>query len=192
MNKMLPISLVALSLGLAACSSNTSSSTSTTKANNTTTSMARPTTTLKPAPTTSTTKVSSACKTADLAVAAGQPQGAAGHISIPLVFTNTTKTPCTMTGYPGVAALNSAGSEVAQATRSTGTPITTITVAPGQSASALVTGTDVPTGTETSCPTWPALLVTAPNDTLSVKVAVQVPGCPGFSIRPVVAGTSGM
>jgi len=40
-------------------------------------------------------------------------------------------------------------------------------------ASALVTGTDVTTGTAMSCPTYAALLVTPPNDTHSVRVNVR-------------------
>jgi hypothetical protein len=108
----------------------------------------------------------------------------------PLVFTNTATAPCTIGGFPGVAGTNASGAQIAQAARS-GSSKGTVTLAPGASASSLVTGVDVPSGTETTCPTFAGLLVTPPNDTSSVPVALQLPGCAGFSVTAVVPGTSG-
>jgi hypothetical protein len=66
-----------------------------------------------------------------------------------------------------------------------------VTLAPGDTASAIVEGTDMPVGTATSCPTYPALLVTPPDAQQSVTVAVGIEGCSHILVHPVVAGTSG-
>ncbi len=77
------------------------------------------------------------------------------------------------------------------------TSIPVVTLATGQSASAEVEGTDVPTGTDTSCPFYPSFLVTPPDETHSVTVKAGAggsngfPGCSPISVNPVVAGTTG-
>jgi len=67
-----------------------------------------------------------------------------------------------------------------------------VTLVTGQSASAIVEGTDVPTGNATSCPSYPKLLVTPPNATESVVVNAVMPGCSPIEIHPVVPGATGM
>jgi len=175
--RFLPIVLLAVA-GLAAACSSTSSSTTTTLA---------PTTT---APSTTTTAKTLACTTKSLAISVGQSQGAAGTIYVPIVFQNTSSTPCTMGGFPGVAGTGVAGQQTSQARRTSATP-RTITVAPGSSASALVSATDVPSGTATTCSNFSGLLVTPPNDVNSQALTVQIPDCSGLSVSPVVPGTSG-
>lgn len=186
--RLLPLALLGVCLA-AACSSNTSSS-STTTAKATTTTRASTTTTSKAVTTTTAGTVQ--CRFASLSISAGQANGAAGHSMVPIDFKNTGATSCTMFGFPGVASLTSSGAQAAQATRSTTPAPARITLAPGASGSALVTATDVPSGTLVTCPTWAGLLVTPPNDTQSARLTVQLPGCPGFSVGPVVAGTAGM
>jgi hypothetical protein len=126
---------------------------------------------------------------------------AAGHQGVVLLFVNHGPTSCVLFGYPGVAGVNSSGAQVVQAQRTlTGmmgglapgvATLPRVTLAPGQTASAVVEGTDVPSGTETSCPTYPSLLVTAPNTKVSVSVVQSLPGCSGLQVHPVVPGTSG-
>ena len=108
--------------------------------------------------------------------------------------------PCTLTGYPGVAGLDGAGHQIAQASRtrngflggvSASTPIPVVVLAPNAQASALVEGTDVPTGTATTCPTYASLLATPPNALTAVPIAASLPGCSGLEVHPVVAGTTG-
>ena len=65
-----------------------------------------------------------------------------------------------------------------------------VVVAPGGSASALVEGSDVPTGSQ-SCATYSALLVIAPGQTRSHVLRVSVPGCPTIQVHPVVPGVDG-
>jgi hypothetical protein len=123
-----------------------------------------------------------------------------GHIGVVLVFKNTSAQTCKLMGYPGVAGLDAAGKQVMQATRTLNgylrvvprghaPPVVTLTT--GQSASAFVEGTDVPTGNRTSCPTYPKLLVTPPNTTQSVVISASMPGCSPVQVHPVVPGTTG-
>ena len=128
-----------------------------------------------------------------------------GHRSQVLVFTNTGQSACTLTGYPGVAALDAQGAQVAQAVRTpsgylgglaTGTTTPpTVVLAPGQAASAMVEGIDNPQNGATSCPSYPAFLVTPPNLTQSVTLGLTsspaFPGCSPIQVHPVVPGTSG-
>jgi hypothetical protein len=128
-------------------------------------------------------------------VTPGQSNGAAGSITVPVLFKNLSQRTCTLQGYPGVAGLNAAGQQVTQAVRTPFThvgPPSAISLAPGQTASAAVQGSDVPVGTATTCTSYPALLVTPPGETHSQRVAVMLPGCSGLKVGPVVAGTMGL
>lgn len=136
------------------------------------------------------------CADGQVTVTAGRSNGAAGHIGAPLVFHNTSATACTLYGFPGVAGLDSHGKQVVQAQRVThgymgSSILTTVLLAPGAAASALVVGVDVPNGDIASCPTFPALLVTPPGSHTSTKVALSMPGCPTLQVSPVVTGTKG-
>ncbi len=133
------------------------------------------------------------CTGAQIAVSAGQSDAATGHIGARVIFKNTSASPCVLYGFPGVAGLDAHGKQQVQAKRVTsgylGTATAgTVLVAPGATASALVGGVDVPSGNATSCPTYPALLVTPPGTRTSTKVALQMPGCPTLVVYPVVAG----
>lgn len=148
---------------------------------------------------TSTTALAPECVFGQLAVTSGYGAAATGHASDVLLFKNTSTT-CTLTGYPGVAGLNSSGHQVVQAMRTlngfmggvpTGESPPIVTLAPGQVASAIVEGTDVPIGGAVACPSYPALLVTPPNTPQSVTLNTGLPGCSGIEVHPVVMGTSG-
>ena len=97
-----------------------------------------------------------------------------------------------MRGYPGVAGLDRQGRMVTQAVRQPGA-VSTVTLAPGQTASALLQAGVVPTGTATSCPSdYVALLVTSPNLTVSAQITIRLPACDGLSVRAVVPGATGL
>ena len=127
-----------------------------------------------------------------------------------MVFTNVGQTTCGMSGYPGIAALDSQGNQVAQAERrETGmmgglandtSKIPLVTLAPGQAASAEIEGSDVPLGNATTCVGYPSFLVTPPGEVDAVRVAFPMandsgyggfPGCRPISVNPVVPGTTG-
>ncbi|MGH3276568.1 MAG: DUF4232 domain-containing protein [Streptosporangiaceae bacterium] len=83
-----------------------------------------------------------------------------------VTFTNMGTTPCRTAGYPGVAALNTAGGQIMQAVRQAGSaPV--IVLAPGQSASALISAD---TASCDALTTVAGLLVTAPNQTTSTRL----------------------
>ena len=137
------------------------------------------------------------CNFTELAVSAKGDGVGLGHVGVVLLFKNSGSEACGLFGYPGVAGLNAAGVPVTQALRTLngylgGTrSATEVVIAPGDSASALVEGTDVPIGSATGCPTYSSLLVTPPDTTQSVAIHFSMPGCSGLEIHPVVPGTTG-
>jgi hypothetical protein len=141
----------------------------------------------------------SACMSAQIATTSTDNSGM-GHIGVVLIFRNSSTQSCRLQGYPGAAALDAAGHQVVQATRTLngffralpageGPPV--VNLAPGASASAFIEGTDVPVNGATSCPTYPKLLVTPPNTFVSVPIDKAMPGCTPIQIHPVVPGTTG-
>jgi Protein of unknown function (DUF4232) len=162
------------------------------------------TSTTAPPPTTSTTSsVAGAprCTFTDLSVSLGQTGAGLGHEGGTILFKNTGTSECSLSGYPGVAALDKSGTQIQQARRTpqgylgglqTGSstpPVVNLQV--GAVASAMVEGTDVPVGSATSCATFPAVLVTPPTSTQSTKLALTLPGCSPIQVHPVVSGTTG-
>jgi hypothetical protein len=150
-----------------------------------------------------------ACRNGQLAATPFPGGAAASNVSQVIQFVNDSSSTCTLTGYPGVAALVGAGAQVVQAKRElsgmlgglqdNGRTPPTVTLEPGALASATVEGGDTPAGTETSCPSYHWFLVTPPDLTQSVKVAVGLPGsaisgfpgCSAIRVDPVVPGGSG-
>ncbi len=159
----------------------------------TTTSTATSTTSAPPAP--------ARCTFADLVISAGPTAAGLGHEGATILFENVAATPCALSGYPGIAALSATGRQVQQAQRtlsgylggmrtgSTTPPL--VVLQPRATASAMVEGTDVPEGTVSSCPTFPALLVTPPTSTTSKRLTAPLPGCSPLQVHPVVSGTTG-
>ncbi len=66
------------------------------------------------------------------------PNGAAGTIYYPVEFTNLGSTKCTLAGYPGVAAINSADHKLGRAATRVGVPAHTVTLQPHQTAHAIL------------------------------------------------------
>ena len=161
-------------------------------------------------PSTSTTAPSPpvACESSALLVTLGAGGAGLGHEGIALLFKNTGSVACILHGYPGVALLNASGHEALQAVRSPSgylgglTPGTTtpptLVVQPGDTDSALLEGTDVATGSGSSCPTYLGAIVTPPDQTVSTKLKLVkgasrsgFPGCSPVQIHPMVKGTTG-
>jgi hypothetical protein len=98
-----------------------------------------------------------------------------------VMVTNISSASCETGGYPGVAALDSSGTQIKQAARATDTS-KTITLAPGAVASAMVSANSA------SCDkpvTVAGLLVIAPNERTSVRL-----GTPGtFCLASLQIGT---
>jgi hypothetical protein len=142
-----------------------------------------------------------ACGNGQVTVSARSGGAGLGHVAEVLVFTNKSDMTCSLMGYPGVAALTTQGVQAQQAQRElngylggleNSTTLPLVVLASGQTASALVEGTDNPVNGASSCPSYPALLVTPPGFTVSTKVSVGgFPGCSNLEVHPVVPGTSG-
>jgi len=139
-----------------------------------------------------------ACTTADLKVTLGVSQGTAGSIYQTIDFTNTGAASCTLSGYPGVS--QAGGSPVAQigaaAARSTTTPVTTITLAPGAVGNALLQYTEAGNYSPSTCDPTAAttLIVYPPNQTASASVPYSAQGCAAtgvilLHVGPVQAGS---
>jgi hypothetical protein len=118
-----------------------------------------------------------------------------------LIFNNVSHTrTCEIFGYPGVDLVTAGGATVAHLTRTLrgmagGEPAGVsapqgVILAPGASASALAEASDVPQGGITDCGSY-SLLITVPNQFVSVPGGTaMLPRCDA-QIHPVVPGTSG-
>jgi hypothetical protein len=117
----------------------------------------------------------------------GAPNGAAGSTYLPIVFTNTGTASCTLYGYPGVSLAG--GSPPAQigaaAERNSSPAPTTVTLAPGGTANAVLQVTvagDYPAATcKPTAAT--ALVVYPPNQTASVSVPYSTTGCAAHAVN---------
>jgi hypothetical protein len=131
-----------------------------------------------------------ACQGPEVSVTSSEPLGSDGMAW--LVFQNTSSSACSLYGYPGVAALNSAGDQFIQIARMPAgqeAPLTNVVIPSGGAASAVLNGDpDYPNGT---CPTFHELLVTPPNTRTSRPVQVgNLTICGNAQIEPVtVEGT---
>jgi hypothetical protein len=151
-----------------------------------------------PSPTSSaSTQSSNRCRTSHLKVALGQADGAAGSTSIPIVFTNTGSTTCTMYGFPGVSFVTGdSGQQVGSPAKRTGTTPKTVTLAPGRSAHANLRTVQVGNFDAAQCKpvTVRGFRVYPPDETAAVFLPDQTQACsaPGIGvpdIQPVVSGS---
>jgi Protein of unknown function (DUF4232) len=137
---------------------------------------AAPSMTLTPPPT-----APPACPTSGLQVKLGQSSGYAGGVYVPIDFTNTATTPCTLYGYPGVSLVTgSPGTQIGLAAeRDTTTPVKLVTLAPGATATALLQIVDALNFTPSTCsPTQAAdIKVYPPNQTAPVYLPNTSQGC---------------
>ena len=122
-----------------------------------------------------------ACPTSSLQVKQGVAQGYAGGVYQVIVFTNTSGSPCTLYGYPGVSLVS--GPPYMQiglaAKRSTSTPRKLVTLAPGATAHALLQIVDALNYPAASCGPTKAtsLKIYPPNQTAPVYLPNTSNGC---------------
>lgn len=131
-------------------------------------------------------------------VAADYGQGAAGSTYIPLEFTNVGTRTCTLNGYPAVAALDRSLNQLGPAaTRNHLITPSTVTLAPGQTAHAVLQYIQA---VATNCPLAqqvPAyeLQVNPPNRTNTDHALFDFETCPGttvyLTVTAIRAGTLG-
>jgi hypothetical protein len=188
---------------LAACSSSPSTPkkvTTTTRAARATTSSSSTTTTAVSTTTsTSTSSISTACT--HITASPGQGQGAAGTITGVITVTNTGSASCTANGYPMLALLSGSGAPLTvtmvnglsvTVSSAANAPPTSLMVAPSSSAQFAYQYSDVPVGSETSCPTSESATVTMPGSTTaSSAFQLAIGPCNNGTVRvsPVYAGS---
>lgn len=138
------------------------------------------------------------CQNGDVQVTESPGQGAAGHVSLLLVFQNTSGHPCTLHGYPGAALVAQDGSMLLNAKRTLSGSLggavglkkaPVVQLAAGEQASAVLEWSDVEG--DSACVTSAATLVVTPpdftrNQALAFTAGTQV--CSGFEIHPVLEG----
>jgi hypothetical protein len=121
------------------------------------------------------------CSTSQLTVSLGASQGTAGSIYETIDFTNNGSSDCTLYGYPGVSLLG--GSPAAQigaaAARTTTSPVSLVTLAPGSVANAVLQVTVAGNYPSSTCNPAPAssLLVYPPGQTEAASVSYSTTGC---------------
>jgi hypothetical protein len=148
-------------------------------------------------PTTAASAAPPACGDASIAVSATRTDSGAGHGSLVLRFRNRTAHACTLTGYPGLDALNRQGVVMKHARRTvlgyaggSSQGVQTIRVAPGGFASATVEWLNFNPQTAGYCPFSHSIAATPPNTGHTVVRDRAVSVC-RLQVHPVVAGRSG-
>jgi hypothetical protein len=130
-----------------------------------------------------------ACAVSQLKVSLSNTGALAGQAGGYLKFTNHSRTPCRMTGWPVVIALTAAGTATPlQHARSTmfgawhyTAPPPVMTLKPGDSAYAVVEADNQPAGNNAHCPApYVRLRVSPPGDSGSVTVSAWLPGADSY------------
>ena len=130
-----------------------------------------------------------ACVTSQLKISIIDTGALAGQAGGYLKFTNDSRTPCRMSGWPVVIALTAAGrasrlrnlqSTMFGAWHYTSPP-PVITLRPGDSAYAVVAADDQPAGVSTRCPApYVRLRVSPPGDSGNVTISAWLPGAGSY------------
>jgi hypothetical protein len=133
-----------------------------------------------------------ACPTRVLKVTTGAAQGAAGSVYQAIDFTNTSSTPCTLYGYPGVSlAGGSPATQIgAAATRSRTASARVVTLAGGATANALLQIAEAGNYPTSTCgPVASSYLkIYPPNQTTPVYLSYKGTGCSKSSVKLLTIG----
>jgi len=142
-----------------------------------------------------------ACATSALRVSvpAGAGNAAAGSSYYPVQFANTSSSPCTLYGFPGVSFVTAAGgSQIGiPATRDPALAARLVTLSPGQTVHAELQVADAQNYPPADCDLVTAhwLKVYPPNQTAPVYISFTAPTCSKpktiLSVQTVQTGTSG-
>jgi hypothetical protein len=114
-----------------------------------------------------------------------------------VALTSTSAGPCVLAGYPGLLLQSASGAALPTSVVRKGTysftamAPTTVTLTHGQSAYFNIGYSDVPVGTETTCPTSASVQVTPPNAFDHVVMASALAPCGGGTlvVSPVFLST---
>ncbi len=125
-------------------------------------------------------------------------QGAAGTFELTFALRNTSTVSCPMDGYPGAQLVDASGTQLPTHVVSGGNLAFTdfapapVVLGAGASAYFNLAYSDVPTGTETTCPTAAQIEITPPHavDHDVVPVHITVCGAGTLTVSPVFSSTS--
>jgi hypothetical protein len=139
------------------------------------------------------------CATSSLDVKQGLGQGYAGGVYEVIDFTNTSNSPCSLLGYPGVSLVTGSHAQIGLAAKrsTTSGQVKLITLAPGATANAQLQIVDALNYPSATCgPTKAAALkVYPPNQTAPVYLPNTSEACTKsvqtMNIGPVQAGSGG-
>lgn len=137
------------------------------------------------------------CATTTLTAVVSGSSGAAGTREVTVALTSTSAVPCVLAGYPGLLLQTASGSALPTAVVRQGSysftamAPTTVTLTHGESAYFNIGYSDVPVGSETSCPTSASVQVTPPNafDHLVMSAALAPCGGGTLVVSPVFLST---
>lgn len=153
-----------------------------------------------PSPTASSSPAAAGCLSRYLHASVGQSSGAAGSVTVPVVFKNLDNVPCTLYGYPGVSlAAGTPVTDVGQpSTENAATPRELVTLAPHGYASALLQVVDALNYPAGRChpvkASW--LAVIPPNQKVPLYIPFDSYGCKSATVKMLTVnavrpGTSG-
>jgi hypothetical protein len=130
------------------------------------------------------------CATSALKVSLGPANGAAGTTFYPLKFVNTSRTSCTLRGYPGVSAVTSSGKQIGSSASRSASKYQTVTVAPGKQQSASVGIVDTGNFSASSCApvTAAGLKIIPPNQSNSVTIKQKFSTCSSTTTTSLQVG----
>ena len=190
------VGLLAVGLAVAGCGSSSPSAGPSSSPSSTPTSSSSPSSTPSSSPSSTPTAAGVGLCSSNIRVIPGASQGAAGHLTLVLIFNNVGHTTCRMYGYPGLDLVTPSGALVVHARRTLrgmaggASSVATVTLPPGASASALVEASDVPQSGIADCGSY-SLMVTPPEEYVAVPAGTaMMPKC-ALEVHPVVAGTHG-
>jgi hypothetical protein len=151
-----------------------------------------------PSGTTTSVPAGLACAARDLVTSVVGSEGAAGTFELTFALHNTSTTSCPMEGYPGAQLLDASGTELPTHVVTGGNLQFTnfapaaVVLASGATAYFNLAYSDVPTGTETSCPTAAQIEVFPPHavDHDVVTTNIVVCGAGTLTVSPVFSQSS--
>jgi hypothetical protein len=135
---------------------------------------------------------STGCATSALKISLGPANGTAGTTFYPLKFVNTSKTSCTLTGYPGVSAVTGSGKQIGNPASRVSSKFKTVTLAPGKQQSSSIGIVDTGNFSASDCApvTAAGLKIIPPNQSQSVTIKKKFSTCSStsttsLSVRPI-------
>ncbi|HTZ10454.1 MAG TPA: DUF4232 domain-containing protein [Acidimicrobiales bacterium] len=192
------VTVAGMALVLAACGGGGGSATTTTTTTTASGGTSSTTATTAGTTTTAASGTPTACAARALAMSVSGTEGAAGTLELTFALRNVSSAACPMDGFPPVQLIDAAGGELqTTVVRGGSYPFTdiaptAITLAPGETAYFNLGYSDVPTGSESSCPAATQLEVTPPGAADHDTVAVGITACNAgtLTVSPVFAAGS--